>query len=159
MGCGCVVPNCKNRSGKEKKVHGFPSNLERRQSWIERIDRPNWIPNNSSRICEVIWVKTKYSRIGCSSVLCLKKKKDFRDSLNLNKVALCPAILFLNSWNENTTTYIFTQNKISKNLFLDTINSEIFRKGLDLIMQALIWRLFSMADRVRTYMFSICRPI
>ena len=54
MGCGCVVPDCKNRSGKDKKFHRFPPDLERKILWLSRIDRPNWTPNNSSYICEVM---------------------------------------------------------------------------------------------------------
>ena len=56
---GCCVPTCKCRqrfkSGKYNKIgmFRFPQDLRRRVQWANLVMRPNWVPTDISRICEV----------------------------------------------------------------------------------------------------------
>jgi hypothetical protein len=49
----CCVPTCKNSSAKGYLLKCFPKNDKRRTQWIKNINRSNWSPNHSHRVCEV----------------------------------------------------------------------------------------------------------
>ena len=76
---GCCVPRCKNRSetcvrqcdsivpganGTRKlKLHRFPRDLYRKQLWMNKIQRPDWVPKESSKICEMHFERTEYEEL------------------------------------------------------------------------------------------------
>ena len=78
----CCVPHCKNRSyqivpgancAMKLKLHRFPSDLYRKQQWMNKIQRPDWVPTNSSRICEMHFERTEYEELENGQ---LKLRKD-----------------------------------------------------------------------------------
>ena len=63
---GCVVSVCQEGSGG-KKIEGqtfpFPpkEKSKLRQKWIEQINRENWTPSSSSRVCYKHFPESAYS--------------------------------------------------------------------------------------------------
>lgn len=49
---GCCVPGCYNNSEKGFSLRRFPSNNERKELWVSKINRKNWRPTSNSHICE-----------------------------------------------------------------------------------------------------------
>lgn len=51
----CAAVNCHNRSENGFRMFKYPavSDPERRRTWISNTKRANWIPTESSRLCEV----------------------------------------------------------------------------------------------------------
>ncbi|XP_065198163.1 uncharacterized protein LOC135829700 [Sycon ciliatum] len=49
----CCVPNCFNHTVLDRglKFYTFPSDLQRRILWLERIGRPQWIPGAGDMVC------------------------------------------------------------------------------------------------------------
>ena len=63
MVASCCVPLCRSNS-KEKdgikiKLYTIPKDLIRRKQFANAIKRPNWIPSDADRICEVCMGKFK----------------------------------------------------------------------------------------------------
>ncbi|KYQ50962.1 hypothetical protein ALC60_00029 [Trachymyrmex zeteki] len=50
---GCCIVGCYNSSEKGFSMKRFPSNLERRALWLEKIGRKNWQLSKYHHICEV----------------------------------------------------------------------------------------------------------
>ena len=59
----CCVPLCRSNS-KQVKLYIIPKNLIRRKQYANAIKRPNWIPNDADRICEVSFLKIVMYRYG-----------------------------------------------------------------------------------------------
>lgn len=50
----CGVPGCYNRTMKRKMYMAcFPSDLKRKEIWINNIGEIGWKPTKYSRVCEV----------------------------------------------------------------------------------------------------------
>ena len=53
----CVVPRClsNGKSGAKQDIrfHRFPKDVHQRIIWANEIKKPNWLPTENSRICEV----------------------------------------------------------------------------------------------------------
>ena len=60
--CSC----CGNRSEHGAKMFSFPRNPVRRKLWMDNVNRfrPNWIPTNNSKICEVHFPDTDFVEVG-----------------------------------------------------------------------------------------------
>ena len=55
----CCAIGCSNRStvGCTLSFHRFPTDPSRKALWIAKINRKNWSPNYSSRVCSAHFVK------------------------------------------------------------------------------------------------------
>ena len=55
MPYACCVPGCKSnynyKSGENIRVFSFPKDSERRSTWLKKINRGNFEPTKSSRVC------------------------------------------------------------------------------------------------------------
>lgn len=49
----CSAVNCSNRSEKNIRLFGFPSDKTRRKIWINNCKRDRWEPTENARLCEV----------------------------------------------------------------------------------------------------------
>ncbi|XP_023946630.2 uncharacterized protein LOC112051988 [Bicyclus anynana] len=54
----CEVPQC-----KEIGAHQFPAGVEIRKKWLKAIRRPNFKPENNSRLCRLHFLETDYQNI------------------------------------------------------------------------------------------------
>ncbi|XP_054646416.1 uncharacterized protein LOC129189101 isoform X3 [Dunckerocampus dactyliophorus] len=50
---GCCAFGCTNRHEKGFKLYRFPSDVNRRTIWENKINRLGWKPNSSSKLCEI----------------------------------------------------------------------------------------------------------
>ena len=48
----CCVPSCTTYQGRGIKLYRMPTDLQRRNQFVEQIQRPNWSPSKNARICE-----------------------------------------------------------------------------------------------------------
>ncbi|KAH1000601.1 hypothetical protein HUJ04_012908 [Dendroctonus ponderosae] len=61
---GCSAIGCTNSSEKGFLMRRFPKDLQRRRQWGIKMKRANWVPTDSSKICEIhfeaaMWEKTR----------------------------------------------------------------------------------------------------
>lgn len=64
----CCIPGCKNSSHRGYILKCFPKDEKRRAEWIKKINKPNWKPNNTHRVCEVYDNTIKvYAKIICKT--------------------------------------------------------------------------------------------
>ncbi|XP_053296486.1 uncharacterized protein LOC128456365 isoform X1 [Pleuronectes platessa] len=54
----CVVTGCRNRRtpGTGLSFYRFPRDPDRKQRWIEAVNREGWIPNDGSRLCSIHFI-------------------------------------------------------------------------------------------------------
>ncbi|XP_034429444.1 uncharacterized protein LOC117754583 isoform X5 [Hippoglossus hippoglossus] len=54
----CVVTGCRNRRtpGTGLSFYRFPRDPDRKQRWIEAVNREGWIPNDGSRLCSTHFI-------------------------------------------------------------------------------------------------------
>ncbi|XP_072751046.1 uncharacterized protein [Anoplolepis gracilipes] len=52
---GCTIPFCNNSAQKGYNMKMLPTNIQRRNQWINNINNkyPNWTPSKNSYLCEV----------------------------------------------------------------------------------------------------------
>ncbi|KAG8235723.1 hypothetical protein J437_LFUL016358 [Ladona fulva] len=50
---GCAALGCSNRTETGHSLKSFPRDPQRRALWTTMVNRKNWIPKNSSYICEI----------------------------------------------------------------------------------------------------------
>ena len=83
----CSACGCANRTEKGFKVYKFPSNLERRKIWRDKVKRLGWEPSSGSYICEVCVL------IVCVITLCRQGRQvcPFKDSLSYLRFS-CPQV-------------------------------------------------------------------
>ena len=48
----CCVPSCTTYQGRGIKLYRIPTDIQRRNQFVEQIQRPNWSPSKNARICE-----------------------------------------------------------------------------------------------------------
>ena len=64
---GCAAVGCHNRPEKGFLMKCFPRNEKQRAIWTSKVKRLNWIPTNTSFLCEVSI--TKYYVIHPKNIL------------------------------------------------------------------------------------------
>nr|XP_019956310.1 PREDICTED: uncharacterized protein LOC109638005 isoform X3 [Paralichthys olivaceus] len=54
----CVVTGCRNRRtpGTGLSFYRFPRDPDRKQRWIEAVNREGWVPNDGSRLCSTHFI-------------------------------------------------------------------------------------------------------
>uniref|UniRef100_A0A3Q1B0Z3 THAP domain-containing protein 1 n=1 Tax=Amphiprion ocellaris TaxID=80972 RepID=A0A3Q1B0Z3_AMPOC len=54
----CVVSGCRNRRtpGTSLSFYRFPRDPDRKQRWINAVNREGWIPNDGSRLCSTHFI-------------------------------------------------------------------------------------------------------
>ncbi|XP_047456155.1 uncharacterized protein LOC125017282 isoform X2 [Mugil cephalus] len=59
----CVVAGCRNRRtpGTTLSFYRFPRDPERKQRWIEAVNREGWVPNDGSRLCSTHFISAPLS--------------------------------------------------------------------------------------------------
>ncbi|XP_034429443.1 uncharacterized protein LOC117754583 isoform X4 [Hippoglossus hippoglossus] len=59
----CVVTGCRNRRtpGTGLSFYRFPRDPDRKQRWIEAVNREGWIPNDGSRLCSTHFISAPLS--------------------------------------------------------------------------------------------------
>ncbi|XP_070694518.1 uncharacterized protein [Pempheris klunzingeri] len=57
----CVVAGCRNRRtpGTSLSFYRFPRDPERKQRWIDAVNREGWVPNDGSRLCSTHFISGK----------------------------------------------------------------------------------------------------
>jgi len=67
----CSAAHCHNTSRKGFVMVRFPKDVNMRERWLVSLRRPDWKPNDNSRLCEVILssftTSLRYSRGVCFS--------------------------------------------------------------------------------------------
>lgn len=54
----CVVSGCRNRRtpGTALSFYRFPRDPERKQRWVDAVNREGWQPNDGSRLCSTHFI-------------------------------------------------------------------------------------------------------
>ncbi|RZF36788.1 hypothetical protein LSTR_LSTR014805 [Laodelphax striatellus] len=84
MPISCSVATCTNYEnqqyniGRRKKpivsFHRFPKDPIRRAEWVAAVNRPNWTPYKTARICSAHFKEEDFDRDHLSSCVRLKKR-------------------------------------------------------------------------------------
>ena len=92
----CCVHGCNGTSSNENRFvsyHKFPKQQNLIEQWLHAIDRPNFSPSNSTRICSFHFLATDFITERNDNNLARKKKRPFNLQKRYLKEGIIPSVL------------------------------------------------------------------
>ncbi|CAI6373146.1 unnamed protein product [Macrosiphum euphorbiae] len=59
---GCTAVNCSNSRTKGFRLFRFPKDESRRKIWLQNCLRDQWVPTNSSELCEIHFEESQFEQ-------------------------------------------------------------------------------------------------